>query len=1079
MLTKHADRDFYISRHLLSAGTCLAMSLAVVIFASAISITTLTPLWQRNYQAEQDFLSLITKFNTEEAFTSAVKGLSERILNDDVYDVPPSQLLTPLLGDRSSKNILHISDAAGASSFDVVQFGDLPSSLNLNQMAALVSRFMIFDSVYWHDGKSKEQTFLITADGKFAAFSKDLYIPRDAQTLRTEAAVILDQINRAIINIAVPATGAIWTKKYVHPLTGNEVITCFSPVYDKQGRIAMYVGTNANPGQLLNNKNLTKLTDGETAQLVTQAGDVVASSGRFRANQQQQNTFTASLFGGLTISINPMAATISFERPIQSLGWRVIYSTPIQQLFIACAAHYSLLTLLFLAISISIFFSSRFIRRRIIIPALQRAIALEENEQFVRGVLLTAPVGLAVIDPSAPKLLISNPIYDQGIDLIKTFGAESLIGLHRKLSDTSPDQISIQIIQETLSNNEQRFYSVRTSQQILHNNFALIFAVTDISEQKRTEAELLASRSAVDSANKAKEAFLTMISHELRTPLYGVLTSLELLTATSPHESQRYLLDAMESSTRNLLELINDLLDFSKIEASKFTLSKRDVHLIPELEAVGRACATRARLQGITFDWMLDPALNRAVTTDPLRIAQIITNLISNAIKFTPTGYVALSVKLGTISDDFCQIVVTVQDSGIGIAASEIVNLFKPFSQIDNHEVHASGTGLGLSISRKLVTLLNGTIRVNSEKGKGSAFTVSLDLPWAEPVLLLQQSNGIFGYHTTIARRNWYLQSLIRQAGYTPVSMLQEMDDNMEMSGVIAFADEAAKIECGSKIILITSDVTETADNISRSDFLPTCAFNQPQIIERIRSQNLPCISPPAPQNHTRPFAFYVLVIDDHSVNGTILAYQLEVLGCMVDVYNDPEEALLAFDSDSHQLILTDMNMPGISGEQLAVRVKEIVKHVPIIAATADAAVESALFDIVLVKPFTTAQLAAAINTLIDRGALTGHIKNIPAVMENRCPRSLSKHLQQQMASLTDVDLTRCAMAIQISDIQTISGLAHRMRGAFLTADMPELAILCTRLESAASAGNLRRASLLLTQINQEWRATPVANFTS
>ncbi|WP_211445252.1 ATP-binding protein [Collimonas humicola] len=1087
MLTNHVERDFEISKHLLNAGSFLAISLVVVAFISAISIPAFFALWQRNYQVENDFLKLITKFNTEEVFTAAARSLSEKILHgkniDSNQDAQIPLLLLSLLNEYSSEKVLKISDTLGTSTFEVIKSGALPPSINSVQMATLVTRLMMFDSAYWHDGKNKEQTFLVAANGNFAVFSKDIYAPRSATILRDEMEIILEHIKQTAVYAATALPRQIWAKRYVHPFTGEETLICFSPVYDKQGHIAAYVGTNVSARHLLDSSNATRLSSEEGIQLITQTGVIAASSGQIGLNpSRQSNAFTASFFGGATVSVNLAEATISFERPAHSLTWRVIYTIKIRNLFNAYIIFFLLLTALFLILTLAIFLGNRFIRLRIIAPARQRAAALEESEQFVRGVLSTAPVGLAVIDPAVPKLLISNPMYDQGINLIKTFGAENLAKLHSSLSNASPGQISIQLIQETLSNDDQRSYSVRTSQQTLHKNVALIFAVSDISEQKRAEAELLASRSAVESANKAKDVFLAMVSHELRTPLYGVLTSLELLTTTSLGESQRYFLDVMESSTRNLLELINDLLDFSKIDANKFTLSERSVHLIPELEAIGRACATRARLQGITFDWMLDPTLSPAVTTDPVRLAQIVTNLVSNAIKFTPSGFVALTAKLEGISDGRGQIAVTVQDSGIGIAASELENLFKPFSQIGSHEVHASGTGLGLSISRKLAALLGGEICVDSEKGRGSSFTLRLSLPWAESVLPQHQSNDLFAYHTTLKRRQWYLQSLIRQAGLTPIPASKEDNVGATISGVIAFADEAEEIGTPSRIVLIASSAPEVDNKVTQIGVQHICAFSQAHMIDCIRGQYLPGGLSPIPDaaSDSAPFAFYVLVIDDHSVNGTILACQLEALGCLVDVYDNPEEALAAFDPDSHQLILTDMNMPGITGEQLAVRTKEIAVHVPIIAATADVAVEvsasNPIFDFVLIRPFSAKQLAAAINALVERGVLRGNASAFQATAQCRMPRPLGYDLRQKMTTLTNVDLERCSVAIQIADTQELFRLAHRMRGAFLAIDMADLAILCGHLEHAASTGCLDRAPLLLTEIKREWLVAQVPN---
>lgn len=1087
MLAKQIDRDFEVSRHLLNVGVCLAISLAFVLFLSAMSAIAFFALWQRNHEGENHYLSLIIKLNNEEIFTSAASRLSETSMSgenvSETHDKRVSRQLMSLLSESDLDQVQHISDAPNTSIFEVIRWGDLPADADRIKLFDLASRFISLDSAYWHTGKNKGQTFFIAVNGNFAAFSQDVYVPRSAETLRAEVEIILEKINRAATGISLPVTRPAWTEKYVHPLTGEQTLTSFSPIYDGQGRIVIYVGSNVKPGDLLSDGDAVKLASGEGVQLVTQTGTLLASAGQAEFGTiQKKSLFRLAVFGDSTISVNPKDATVSFERPLQVSNWHFIYLINLRTLLHSYTVHFWLCALLFFALTFTIFFVSQLIRVRVVAPARRRAVALDESEKFIRGILSIAPVGFAVIDPTVPKLLISNRIYDHGIDLIKSFGAENLANLNKSLSNSSPEHVSIQLIQETFSNNFQRFYSVRAARGHLHNSVALIFAVSDISEEKRIEVAQLASRSAIESESKAKEAFLAMVSHELRAPLHGVLASLELLTATSLRDSHHYLLDVMESSTRNLLELTNDLLDFSKIEASKFTLSKRDTYLIPELEAVGIAFATRARLQGITFDWMLDPELRRAVITDPVRLAQIVTNLVSNAIKFTPAGYVAVTVKLEQPSGSECQLVLIVRDSGIGIAATEMAYLFQPFSQVSNHEVETSGSGLGLSIIRKLLVLFDGEICVDSEKGLGSSVTVRLRMRWAEDALPQEKSRGFFAYYTRVDRRQWYLESLILRAGFTPVPASQYAVDGTEHSGVIAFSDEMPETSSMSRSLRIVSNALgpETTPVQLPEAFI--CAFDQAKIIDAICGQNVFGNSSLKvnTNSYVSLFVIYVLVIDDHVINSTILARQLETLGCTVDVYNDPEEALAAFDPNSHQLIITDMNMLKVSGERLARRVREIAGDVPIIAATADVTLKFSanpeLFSSVLVKPFTTIQLGAAIDSLIGSGILKAATGLVKAGVSDHAQRLLSESLLWRMERLTDADLARCSMAIQALDNQELFDLAHRMRGAFLVVGMPNLVVLCSRLESAALFSNLEDASALLVKINQEWVATRSAN---
>lgn len=1080
--------DIELSQRLLRISSLLVVALGVLLSVGILCVSVFWTLWQRDQEVERYFGNLIREVNQEEIFIEKARDQSEEILRDTDANGPFAvhvlSTFGPALHAAPINALVPVSGAPWSTSGVAIKFDWLSHGIDIDRLAMLTLRFMIFDGEFWGKEQPKKYSFLIAPNRSFASFRREDTMPGldNAAVLLHTAEVVLDHINQATAVSGMPNKSARWTGRYRHPITGKVILTCFTPVYDVRRSLVLYIGTDVDPNNLLTNKRSAKLPDGEAVQLVGRDGNIVAWVGDASLDIPRKPAgFSMPLFGKSAVAVDLATRTISFERRIQSIGWRVVYSVRAQKIFWSQASLIAELALLLFLFILAVYYGKRYIRLRVIGPARRRAFALRESEEFAHAVLSTAPVGLAVIEPSGLSLRASNPIYDQGVDLIKTFGAVGLANLQRQLSAPPSGQVITQLVQETQPGKERRFYAITTAQQTLHGKPTLIFAVSDITEQKRSEAELLMSRNAIASANKAKDAFLATVSHEIRTPLFGMLASLELLADTALNAPQQYYVDVMESSTRNLLELINDLLDFSKIEADRFTISNRTVYLISELEEVGRSFATRARLQGLTLDWMIDPDFSRAVTTDPVRLAQIVTNLVGNAIKFTPAGNVSLDARIASFTDTHCTAVLRVKDSGVGISASEIDNLFKPFSQGGQSRSNSSGTGLGLSICRKLATLLGGDIYVESDVGRGSTFTVTLTLPWAEATLPHVVQVGSFAYATNIVRREWYLRSLIERAGYRPVAMSEHECTGTLAAGMLAFADEKTCAVSSSRVVLIDAKAPEVSSELVDEEAarvsMHVSAFRQDIIVEHIKNGTPQCYF----GQHRGPIRdalsnnLYVLIVDDHVINGSILARQLETLGCMVDVYHDPREALDAFDPDSHQLILTDMNMPNMSGEEFAQSIKKINDAIPIIAVTADVRLEVSsahqhVFELVMTKPVTVTQLDFAIQELVANNQLHAEKYVAQPSATGMASYQISSALRSKMTATMDLDLENCACAVMSLDLRRTEVLAHRMRGAFLAIRLPAIAALCGQLESTAMSGSMSNLPKFLKKINDEWR---------
>ena len=653
----------------------------------------------------------------------------------------------------------------------------------------------------------------------------------------------------------------------------------------------------------------------------------------------------------------------------------------------------------------------------------------------------------------------------------------------------------------------------------------------EISRHTRLEEELTRAKQAAESAVMAKGEFLATMSHEIRTPLNGIVPMLDLLLHSRMAPDQQELVKTASASAQQLLRIVDDILDYSKLEADRLDLETTTFNLREVAESVITLMERPAEAKGLRLQLHIDQGVRLPVRGDPVRLRQVLSNLISNAVKFTERGGVSLAIRRLGESAAQHQLRFEVKDTGIGIDARAQDRLFQAFSQADASTTRLyGGTGLGLAICRRIVTLMGGRIGVDSEPGRGSTFwfevpllKVQGDMP-SQPTelhggrVLLITTDQRLRMRLTLLLPNWGLRVTTVENTHDALERLRQahaQGDPWSYSVVLADLSSLRntalalarnlerKNQYGeARLVYLRGEDATSQDLPQGAQVIPrnapdadlrsvlaasgiSWASHDPQVAAPARRLAQ------APGDKTR-----ILLVEDNPVNLMVAQRLLQVLGAECDTAGNGEVALEKIEANAYDLVLMDCQMPVLDGYSATRRWREIEQirksehRLPIIAMTANAMAGDrqkcldAGMDDYLPKPVTKGELERCIERW--RGADLAVPETLPPseVSAVRSPPVLDDSVLDELGEVLGGEVDKI-IAVYLEDSPRLIAqleraavggdpialrvAAHTLKSSSANVGARTLSDAARELEHGARDGTLDKPEALVARIVTEF----------
>lgn len=647
------------------------------------------------------------------------------------------------------------------------------------------------------------------------------------------------------------------------------------------------------------------------------------------------------------------------------------------------------------------------------------------------------------------------------------------------------------------------------------------------------EDELKSLRVEFDTTEKVKESFLANISHEIRTPMNGIFGMTELLGQTQLSTKQQRYADTIRRSTESLLNIVNDILDFSKIQNGELSLECTAFQLADLLEDVCDLYAEAAQKGGVEIICDVSAINNMLIHGDPIRVRQIVNNLVSNAIKFTEHGEILVSAMPTSKEDEY---IISVADTGIGIASDIQEHIFREFTQGDSTTTRKfGGTGLGLSIANKLVALMDGELTFTSKVGTGSTFSFTCHLQnLPDNHSLPQRIDNVRALvvddnHTNSSilvhqLEQWGINATSTDSGSEALELLKKslndepfdiaiLDLHMpHMDGLELASQIHSNVAFASlRLMMLTSSLTNlTTDELQGLGI--SCALTKPArqaslynaitgMINKPTEQFVSDIDkPPLPE--TNPIKPKILLTEDNPINQEVAAIMLESIGCEVEIAENGSEAVNALASTDFDLVFMDCQMPVMDGFEATrtIRSESRQHDIPVVALTANAmegdrelCIASGMDDY-LSKPVNQSELQQAIEKWIHQKPKLAEYTNMSQTTSKEVLETMSFEFDEsaldaikalQRPGKPDIlgrivtmylDKTPELIAdiengIAANDAARVKMAAHTLKSSSAYLGATTLADKCNKLEAKAANDDLTDGAEDVSVISQGFAA--------